>query len=276
MRSKFFFTASMVGMLSGVALGAMDGAEVDYGRDWSPYVTLRGGWLFSGKTKYNYHWVGHDTAVPPVPDGEKSVGSSKNFGSAWSGSGEVGVLFFEERVSVGLELGYFSGTGKTAFGSEEDTLDNWNSAYNFTGALYLSGFGGYCRTEGKYKNLFAAVNVTLKKDVNERTFLYSGIGAGMARSDFGSIDYRYREYPQNDLHPGRINFKAKWRFLGQAFGGLGWYLNDNWSLTVGYRLRYLAGDGRASGTFAHNRVKWDWKVKQDLIHAVEVGVMYQF
>ena len=53
-------------------------------------------------------------------------------------------------------------------------------------------------------------------------------------------------------------------------------LNDIWSLTVGYRLRYLAGDGRVSGTFAHDRVKWDWKVKQDLIHAAEVGVTYWF
>ena len=270
MKNKFIFTAGMVGMLSGAASGATDGADVDYGREWSPYVTLRGGWLFGGKTKYNYHWVGHDATGFPVADDEKSVGSSKNFGSAWSGSGEVGVLFFEERVSVGLELGYFSGTGKTAFTG--DRL----SDYSFVGVCYLDEFGGYCRTDGKYKNLFAAVNVTLKKDVNERTFLYGGVGAGMARSDFGSIDYRYHEYTPDELHSGRINFKAKWRFLGQAFGGLGWYLNGNWSLTVGYRLRYLAGDGRASGTFAHDRVKWDWKVKQDLSHAVEAGLTYRF
>ena len=67
--------------------------------------------------------------------------------------------------------------------------------------------------------------------MNERTFLYGGVGAGIARSDFGSIDYRYHEYAPDELHSGRINFKAKWRFLGQAFGGFGWYLNDNWSFT---------------------------------------------
>ena len=130
----------------------------------------------------------------------------------------------------------------------------------------------------KYKNLFAAVNVTLKKDVNERTFLYGGVGAGAVRTDFGSIDYRYHEYDVGDLglHSWRVNFKAKWRLLTQMFGGFGWYLNDIWSLTVGYRLRYLAGDGRVSGTFSHDRVKWDWKVKQDLIHAAEVGITYQF
>ena len=112
--------------------------------------------------------------------------------------------------------------------------------------------------------------------MDERTFLYGGVGAGMARSDFGSIDYRYHEYAPDGLHSGRINFKAKWRFLTQAFAGFGWYLNDNWSLIVGYRLRYLAGDGRASGTFAHDRVKWDWKAKQNLIHAAEVGLMYRW
>ena len=107
-----------------------------------PYVTLRGGWLFSGKTKYNYHWVGHDAPVPPQLDGEESVGSGKNFGSAWSGSGEFGVSLFEERVSVGLELGYFSGTGQTAFTG--DRL----SDYSFVGTCYLDEFGGG-RTDGK-------------------------------------------------------------------------------------------------------------------------------
>ena len=81
--------------------------------------------------KYNYHWVGHDTAVPPVGDAEKSVGSSKKFGSAWSGSGEVGVSLCEERVSVGLELGYFSGTGKTAFTGDR-----------LSDLCYLDEFGG--------------------------------------------------------------------------------------------------------------------------------------
>ena len=249
-------------MLTTVGLKATDGAGVDYGREWSPYVTLRGGWLFGGDAKGDVTVTGH-------PENNGSL--KENIKSAWSGSGEFGVSFCEDRVSVGLELGYFSGTGKTAF------TDDRLSDYSFAGVCYLEeGDEGYCRTDGRYKNLFAAVNVTLKKDVNERAFVYGGIGAGMVRSDFGSIDYRYHEYNPDELHSGRIDFKAKWRFLGQAFAGLGWYLNDNWSLTVGYRLRYLAGDGCASGTFSHDRVRWDWKVKQDLIHAAEIGVTWRF
>ena len=52
MGSRCLSTADIVGMLSGVASGATDGAEVDCVRDWSPYVTLRGGWLF-GEYKYD-------------------------------------------------------------------------------------------------------------------------------------------------------------------------------------------------------------------------------
>lgn len=144
-KNKFFFTASMVGMLSGVALGVTDGSDVDYGQEWNPYVTLRGGWLFGGKTKYNYHWVGHDTAVPPQPDGEESVGNGKNFGSAWSGSSEVGVSLCEERVSVGLELGYFSGTGKTAF------TGGRLSDYSFVGVCYMDTLAGTAGQTGSTK-----------------------------------------------------------------------------------------------------------------------------
>ena len=275
MRNKFFLTAGMVGMLSGVASGATDGSDVGYGREWSPYVTLRGGWLFGGKTKYHYHWNGRDPGMPPAPDREVSTDTDRNFGSAWSGSGEVGVSLCEDRVSVGLELGYFAGKKRVAF--MENGEPGIPNDYCYVGVIYFSEPDCYYRTDGKCKNLFAAVNVTLKKDVAERAFLYGGVGAGMARSDFGSIDYMYHQYqPADEYHEGKINFKAKWRFLTQAFAGLGWYLNDNWSLTVGYRLRYLAGSRREAGTFVGDNIKWDWKVKRDSIHAVEAGLTYRF
>ena len=147
---------------------------------------------------------------------------------------------------------------------------------------FVGGAGPYCAVlDGKYRNLFAAVNVTLKKDVGERAFFYGGVGAGMARSDFGELNWRYHE---NNIPPGlahedvveKIDFKAKWRLLTQAFAGFGVYLNENWSLTAGYRLRYLPGDCKGSKKFAHDRVTWDWKIKQNLLHAAEIGLTYQF
>ena len=81
MESKFFFTAGIVGMLSGVALGATDGAEVDCGREWSPYVTLRGGWLF-GEYKMRDHY---------------NIGDwnwKRSTESGWSYSAEAGIACF--------------------------------------------------------------------------------------------------------------------------------------------------------------------------------------
>ena len=68
-----------------------------------------------------------------------------------------------------------------------------------------------------------------------------------------------------------MGFGAKvWSFLGQGFTGL----NDNWQLTVGCRLRYLSGNVTWSFGGGADVVKL--KMKQDLIHAAEVGLTYQF
>ena len=104
MKNKFFFTAGIVGMLSGVVSGATDGSEVDYGRDWNPYVALRGGWLFGGDVKGDFTTSAH-------PENNRNL--KENIKSAWSGSGEFGVSCFDERLFIGLELGCF--TGKATF-----------------------------------------------------------------------------------------------------------------------------------------------------------------
>ena len=88
-------------MLSGVASGATDGAEVEYGRDWNPYVTLRGGRVF-GKMK-------NDIDCEGVNGRRRSI--KENLKHAWSGSCEFGIVRWDEKISVGLEFGYF--TGKT-------------------------------------------------------------------------------------------------------------------------------------------------------------------
>ena len=79
-----------------------------------------------------------------------------------------------------MELGYFTGKAKHEFDANEK-------------ARYGAPFtdGSYVVADGKYKNLFAAVNVTLKRDVGERSFLYSGVGAGMARSAFGELNAKW-------------------------------------------------------------------------------------
>ena len=94
----------------------------------------------------------------------------------------------------------------------------------------------------------------------------------MARSDFGEFNRKFSDAGVEQT--GKIDFKAKWRLLTQAFAGFGVYLNENWSLTAGYRLRYLAGD--VDGSKKWGGYRWDWKVKQNLLHAAEIGLTYQF
>ena len=237
MKNRFLFTAGIVGMLSNVASGAT--AEIDYGREWNPYVTLRGGWLFGGDVK-------GDCRAGPHPEDNRSL--KKSIKNAWSGSGEFGVSCFDERVFVGLELGYFTGKATFELPGDADKM------------IFPAEFG----------NTFGACNVTLRHYFGERGFWYGGVGAGIARVSMTADMMVYSGAPD----PTKMGCGAKaWSFLGQGFTGLGWYLNDNWQLTIGYRLRYLS-----------EKVTWrmgdadvaEFKMKQNLSHAAEVGITYQF
>ena len=247
MKSRFFFRAGIIGILSGVASGATDDAEVDYGRDWSPYVTLRGGWLF-GEYKMRDHY---------------DIGDwnwKRSTESGWLYSAEAGIACFEDRVFLGLELGSFG----------EKVHDNLRcnppEVFPMVRVDKISA-------DGKIKHSFSACNFTFKQDIGERAFLYSGVGVGIVRA---VADWHFRE-TGIDIGTGdewdnvHSEHDAKWGFFGQAFGGLGWYLNDNWSLSVGYRLRYVPGDFRfldADGC--------GLSVKSNCLHAAEVGLTYRF
>ena len=135
---------------------------------------------------------------------------------------------------------------------------------------------------GKMENYFGACNVTLRHNLNDRAFLYGGVGAGIARSKC-SYDMNFEAtvtIPPAAAVAGnmpRKDGKSKWRFLGQAFAGLGVYLNDNWQLTAGYRLRYVPGSfhwDEESDNVAG--FKSGFSVKQDIVHAAEIGLTYLF
>ena len=248
MKNKFFFTAGMVGMLSGVALGATDGAEMEYGREWSPYVTLRGGWLFG---KYKSCGYGEDLFPDVI---EKSVKH------AWSGSGEMGLPFYEDRVFVGLELGYFH---------EKATLhEELNNPPRAWGANLLHSVS----VKSRIRNFFGACNVTLRSDLNERIFLYGGIGAGIVRISANfKIAMKLEDPGTHNIRESEFQLLGKnWRFLGQAFAGFGVHLNENWQLTAGYRLRWMPKNVPVSLERA------EVILMQKLLHAAEVGLTYQF
>ena len=235
-----------VGMLATAGLKASDGAEVDHGREWSPYVTVRGGWLF-GKGKYS-----EDMSNLKWEFREK-------FRNNFCGSGEFGVSCCDDRVFIGLELGYFPGDIK------QDRK-----------VIVLGLLDVPMNYKLETDNIFGACNVTLRHDLNDRVFLYGGVGAGITRS-------RCR-FKWLGALPGigvkeLGDSKTKWKFLGQAFAGFGVYLNDDWQLTAGYRLRYLPGDFRFNAGLTLVGVGdlvWDASMKQNVVHAAEVGLTYRF
>ena len=253
----FISGVSAVGMLMTASVNASDGgSKIDYGREWNPYVTVRGGWLF-GKAKYNDYVTFGNTVSHNI---------KKSIKNAWSGSAELG-MSCDDRFFVGLELGYFTGKMKDIAG----------------GCSILAGAN---RVDMKWKgnggieNYFGACNVTLRHDLNDRAFLYGGVGAGIARSRIhGNFKVSLLFTPVGGVaftrQEGGDCGKSKWRFLGQAFAGLGVYLNESWQLTAGYRLRYVPGSFEWCETLESGQ-KWSWKVKQDIIHAAEVGLTYQF
>ena len=234
-------------MLSGVASGATDGADKGWFSEYRPYMVLRGGWLF-GKADPGI-------SLNVLPNTE-SASMKKSLKSAWAGSFEFGTSHFEDRLLCGIELGYFTGEFKL------------NES--------LGGIAGATiRANGDIENFFAVGNFTLLQDFGERTFWYGGIGGGLVR--------RYCKIKAELNVPGNPVVKSepvmwKWSFLGQAFTGIGVYLTDDWQLTAGYRLRWMPGAFELKRSFAVGGVAAEStvKVKQPVVHAVEIGIVRRF
>jgi len=244
----FFITAGMLGMLSlGVAFGATDGANKGWFGEQRPYMVLRGGFQF-GKAEPG---ISLDVAANPA-----NASVKKSLKSAWAGSFEFGTAHFDERLLCGIELGYFTGKFKL---------------HEPLGAIP----GATIRANGDIENFFAVGNVTLLRDFGERTFWYGGVGGGLVRR------YCKTKVELNILHNPVIKRDPvmwKWSFLGQAFTGIGVYLTDDLQLTAGYCLRWMPGAFEAKGRLNVGGADVDGvlKVKQPVVHAVEVGIVQRF
>ena len=141
MKNRFFFTAGIAGMLSGVAFGATEGANKGWFSEYRPYVAVRGGWLF-GKAE-----PGLSLSVPP---NTLNMNTKKSLKSAWAGSVEFGTSHFDDRVFCGVEFGYFTGEFKL------------NEP--------LGDAGVKIGANGDIENFFAVGNIALRQDFGERAF----------------------------------------------------------------------------------------------------------
>lgn len=212
-----------------------------------PYMVLRGGFQF-GKAE-----PGISLKVPPDT---ANASVKKSLKSAWAGSFEFGTSHFEDRLLCGIELGYFTGKFKL---------------HEPLGAIP----GATIRANGDIENFFAVGNFTLLRDFGERTFWYGGVGGGFVR--------RYCKIKAEMTLVGVPAVKSepvmwKWSFLGQAFTGVGVYLTDDWQLTAAYRLRWMPGAFELKRSFNVGGVAGNsvLKVKQPVVHAVEIGIVRRF
>lgn len=62
-------------MLAGVTSGTTDGADIGYEREWAPYVTLRGRWLFGGDVKGDFTTNNHPENNRNLKEGIKNTWS---------------------------------------------------------------------------------------------------------------------------------------------------------------------------------------------------------
>ena len=191
-----------------------------------------------------------------IPPNTANASVKKSLKSAWAGSFEFGTAYFDERLLCGIELGYFTGKFKL---------------HEPLGAIP----GATIRVNGDIENFFAVGNFTLLRDFGERTFWYGGVGGGFVR--------RYCKIKAEMTLVGVPAVKSepvmwKWSFLGQAFTGVGVYLTDDWQLTAGYRLRWMSGAFEIKRSFDVDGVAVNStvKVKQPVVHAVEIGIVRRF
>ena len=188
--------------------------------------------------------------------------------NAWSGSAELGFSCCDDRPSVGLEFGHFPGK------RDKDISFSETKSGAGKGTVKTS-----FKDKGDLKSFFLACSAAWRRDLSVRAFWYAGAGVGIARSrcsrsEKGTITWT----PHGGVavvHNVDINdAKSRLCFLGQAFTGLGVFLNENLQLTAGYRFRYLGGNSVLEREIRGH--KFVTSVKPNFIHAAEVGLTYQF
>lgn len=179
------------------------------------------------------------------------------------------VSSYDDRVFIGFELGYFEREAK-GFRGAWSLVDRTRDRVDWREI-----------SDAKIGSFLGACNVTLRHDLHERAFVYGGFGAGIARSRlvfYGDIAIRVTR-PPVPLFDVAERFGIainRWRFLGQAFAGFGVHLNDNLQLTSDYRLRWMPDSFRREFAGAAPGFVIGEMVKNDILHAAEVGLMYQF
>ena len=235
---------------------------------FAPYAGLKAGYAFLGKR-----------------NGIKYKGG-------FAGAVELGISYDAWRL--GLELGYKQNKVKEING-RDITKGSPNNLGNY-GKDALAHWGMFATKngDGKYDVFFAKVdrinaltgmvNVYYDYAMTENWSLYAGVGLGVAKVSY-RINERTSTKVADDLQDATVNAKfnladndfkklvgssktelSKTVFAWQLMAGVGYEFNENWKLTLGYKLFNTA----------KVKVFGDEKIKTPFNHTAEVGLIYTF
>ena len=265
----------MIGGCAAIAVaGNVFAADEDYSY-FNPYASLKGGYAFLGKR------------------------NDIKYKGGFAGAVELGVSYDAWRL--GLELGFKSNKIKEfelgkPLGEVVVAAANFGGWHKFEGSLegmnvVVTGDNGganpwkYEASKlSKVNALTGMVNVCYDYAMTEAWSIYAGLGLGVAKVSYtierstGVSANAAAKTGGNVLDPTTITALkgeivkdltkteySKTVFAWQWMAGVGYEFNENWKLTLGYKL------------FNTAKVKLgDTKIKTPFNHTAEVGLTYTF
>jgi opacity protein-like surface antigen len=120
---------------------------------------------------------------------------------------------------------------------------------------------GINKDNAKYSVLSGMVNLFYDYSFTEEFYGYAGVGIGMAHAAYDLI---------STTAPNPRSTSGKLVFAWQLMAGIGYDINEDWSLTAGYRL-FNTTKIKISETNTGDLTK-----KAPFTHTVEIGLRYSF
>lgn len=122
----------------------------------------------------------------------------------------------------------------------------------------------------KFKALAGMINVYYDYALTEECSLYLGAGLGVAQCGYNSKDLTLNQL--FNVHNNNKLDLTKTVFAWQVMAGLGYEINENWTVEAGYKL-FNTSKIKAGNTNMQNGKN---SQKTPFCHAIELGLRYNF
>ena len=125
-------------------------------------------------------------------------------------------------------------------------------------------------TISQFKALAGMINVYYDYALTEECSLYLGAGLGVAQCGYNSKDLTLNQL--FNVHNNNKLDLTKTVFAWQVMAGLGYEINENWTVEAGYKL-FNTSKIKAGNTNMQNGKN---SQKTPFCHAIELGLRYNF